>query len=230
MCKHKLVIEPSALNSESVVGDECHIISGAKGGPRFDPSFPLFEVDKLSNLILLCRIHHKLIDDQAEIYTADHLRRMKADHEKWLELKLREEPEPRPVRVRRIKSEIPTRLLVIQSGKELLNLATGCHAMHWGYSDDLDTEETELVGSFIQNVADYGGLAAELEPIEHIRAAKSLHDELESLNGRGLMVFAAKEKQSIEGGFSGPSIWRVLHLSVSRGSDSGIVAITSKNF
>lgn len=229
MCRLPLVVDPTLLDSESVVGDECHIISNAKGGPRHDPHFSSFEIDELSNLMLLCRVHHKLIDDQAETYTVDLLRSMKANHEKWVEHKLKEEPEIPAVKIRRIRSEIPTKLPVIQSGKELLNLAMGCHGSYPDYSDDLDDEETDLVGGFIQNLSDWADLGYGLEPIERIRAAKSLDDEIGRLNERGFMVFAAKEKQKIEGGINGPSTWLVLHLTVKRKSDNGVITVGNES-
>lgn len=223
MCRHALVVDPTSLDSESVVGEECHIVSGAKGGPRYCSSFPATEIDDLSNLILLCRIHHKMVDDQAETYTAELLRSMKGNHEKWVEQKLKDGPEASPVRIRRIKSEIPTQLPVIHSGKELLNLAIGCHASYTDYSDGLDDEETDLVGSFIQNVSDWRDLSDGLEPMERIRAAKSLDEEIKELNARGFLVFGATEKQQMEGGVKPPSTFRVLHLSVMRASDPSIV-------
>lgn len=223
------MVDPTSLDSESVVGDECHIISSAKGGPRYDPSFPTSEIDELSNLMLLCRIHHKLVDDQAETYTADLLRSMKANHEKWVEHKLKDQSEVPPVRVRRIKSEIPTQLPVVQSGKELLNLAMGCHGSYPDYSDNLDDEETELVGGFIQNVSDWADFTEGLEPIERIRAAKSLDEGIKALNERGFMVFAAIENQRMEGGISGSSAFRVLHLSVMRGADPGVVTMENES-
>lgn len=221
MCRHVLVVDPTALGSESVVGDECHIISGAKNGPRHDPTFPALEIDDLSNLILLCRIHHKLVDDQAETYTADLVRSIKLNHEKWVEHTLTEEAEIPSVRISRIKSEIPTLLPAIRSGKELLNLATGCHTSHIDYADDLNAVETDLVSGFIQNVLDWADIAD--EPIDRIRAAKSLDDEMKVLNEIGFMVFAAREKQRIEGGIGSPSTWHALHLIVRRTSDAYVV-------
>jgi len=95
-------------------------------------------------------------------------------------------------------------------------------------SDDLDDKETDLVGGFIQNVSDWADLAEGLEPIERIRAAKSLDEKIKTLKERGFMVFAAIENQRMEGGISDPSIFRVLHLSVKRGSDPGVVAMENE--
>ena len=40
ICRQKLVVEQTDLDAESVVGDECHIISGLPNGPRHDSSIP----------------------------------------------------------------------------------------------------------------------------------------------------------------------------------------------
>ncbi len=39
ICKHELVIEATPNDAESVVGEECHIISGSPNGPRHDPTY-----------------------------------------------------------------------------------------------------------------------------------------------------------------------------------------------
>lgn len=229
ICRQRLVVDPTELDSESVVGDECHIISGAKNGPRYDPYFPPAEIDEVSNLILLCRVHHKMVDDQVETYTAELLRSIGTNHGHWVEQKLKDYPQVPPVQIKRIKSEIPAQLPVILSGKELLNLAMGCHGSYTNYNDDLNDEETDLVGGFIQEVTDWADLAEGLEPVERIRAAKSITDDIRTLNERGFMVFAAVENQRMEGGNGPPSMFRVLHLSVMRRSDSNVISKQNEN-
>ncbi len=221
ICQHALVVDETDADSASVVGDECHIVSGAKGGPRHDPAYPDCDIDTLPNLILLCRVHHKMVDDQAETYTADVLRTIKASHEKWVEEKLQEQPSIPAVRIRRISSEIPKQLPLIRSGKELLDMAMACHGAYHDYSEDLDAEETELVGGFIQNISDWADLGDGLEPIDRIRAAKSIGDAIKELDSMGFMVFAARERQRMEGGISPPSAFYVLHLSVRRKCELG---------
>ena len=71
-------------DDESVVGDECYVISGKPNGPRYDPEFPVDKVVSFSNLILFCRVHHKMIDDQPETFTTEKLRQLKVSHEKWV--------------------------------------------------------------------------------------------------------------------------------------------------
>jgi len=223
ICRYALVVDPTAQDSESVVGDECHIISGAQFGPRHDPSYPSTNIDDLSNFMLLCRVHHKMIDDQAETYTANVLRGIKVNHENWVEQKLKDQPEISPVKIKRIKCEIPTKLPVIPSGKELLDLASGCHGAYNDYSDDLDEAETDLVGGFIQDVSDWADLVDGLEPIERIRAAKAIGEGMNELKANGFMVFAAREKQKMQGGVYASSNFFVLHLSVKRVNDPNVV-------
>ncbi|WP_369391542.1 HNH endonuclease signature motif containing protein [Streptomyces sp. CG1] len=74
---------------ESVVGDEAHIVAQSGKGPRAG-LIPDGEVDRYENLILLCKVHHKLIDDQPAAYTVERLREMKRAHEQWAEQKIRE--------------------------------------------------------------------------------------------------------------------------------------------
>ena len=81
-CRSELIMDATPQDNESVIGEECHIISGKPNGPRYNPEFRIDEIDSYSNLILLCRIHHKIIDDQPETFTTDILRKLKANHER----------------------------------------------------------------------------------------------------------------------------------------------------
>ena len=42
------------------------------------------ERDRYSNLLLLCRNHHKIVDDHPEKYTVESLHRIKQEHESWV--------------------------------------------------------------------------------------------------------------------------------------------------
>ena len=77
-------MEDTPHDDESIVGDECHIISGKPNGPRYSPDFPSDELNSYLNLVLLCRVHHKMIDDQSETFAADILRQLKENHERWV--------------------------------------------------------------------------------------------------------------------------------------------------
>ncbi|MCB9301003.1 MAG: HNH endonuclease [Lewinellaceae bacterium] len=97
-CKKELVMDESETDDASVIGEEAHIIARKENGPRGKSDLPFEERDKYNNLILLCSIHHKLIDDQETTYTVEKLHKYKREHEDWVKnnlsqdfTKLREE-------------------------------------------------------------------------------------------------------------------------------------------
>lgn len=72
---------PIVESAGTITGEICHIKARSKGGPRFDPMQSEEERHDFANLILLCGLHHKVIDNQSDIYTVDALLEMKAIHE-----------------------------------------------------------------------------------------------------------------------------------------------------
>jgi hypothetical protein len=70
------------------VGENCHIVAESDNGPRADLTMPLDRRNSYANLILLCRIHHKVIDAQEQKYTVEVLRDMKTKHEAWVKQQL----------------------------------------------------------------------------------------------------------------------------------------------
>ena len=112
--------QPSAADDESIVGEECHIVSGKADGPRHDPALARELLDDTENLILLCRIHHKMVDDQSVAYSVEALQKLKADHEKWVASMLTERKEIPPVRLRRVKENIPSHLVRVTTGQDVM--------------------------------------------------------------------------------------------------------------
>ena len=228
ICKQKLVIKKTDLDTESVVGDECHIISGTINGPRYLPNVPPIEIDIISNLLLLCRVHHKMVDDQSDTYTVEKLKNIKSDHENWVESKLKEKEEIPPLKIRRFKNEIPTHLPLITSGRDLFNLATQCDCYYDNYSDDLTNNEVEIIGSFLQNLHDLVDISSVLEPIDKVRATKFLDDEIKEVNKIDFLVFAGIENQRLEGGVGSSSKFKAMHISIIRKNDLGIIPINEE--
>ncbi|MCK4968054.1 MAG: hypothetical protein KAS12_03275 [Candidatus Aenigmarchaeota archaeon] len=65
-------------------GELAHIKGDKKGSERYDSSQSDGDCNNPDNLILLCGTHHKIIDDQSDIYTVNKLTEMKQQHEKWV--------------------------------------------------------------------------------------------------------------------------------------------------
>lgn len=63
-CRNELIVDETETDNESIIGDEAHIIARSNDGPRGESEMSSEDRDKYDNLILLCRIHHKVIDDQ----------------------------------------------------------------------------------------------------------------------------------------------------------------------
>jgi hypothetical protein len=83
ICKNDLIKDHANQNDDlSVIGDEAHIIARKESFTRgnYDSLRPE-ERDQYSNLILLCKNHHKQIDDQPLQFTVEKLRQIKQTHE-----------------------------------------------------------------------------------------------------------------------------------------------------
>lgn len=83
-CRRELVMQAVAPDEESLVGDICHIVSESRKGPRGQSAMNTEERDSPANLILFCKVHHKLVDDQWRTYTVELLLQMKEQHERWV--------------------------------------------------------------------------------------------------------------------------------------------------
>ncbi len=83
-CHKELVCDATGTDDESVIGQVCHIVAKKPCGPRGDSTLSLEQLDEYDNLILLCSIHHTVVDDQTRKYTVERLRQMKHEHESWV--------------------------------------------------------------------------------------------------------------------------------------------------
>jgi hypothetical protein len=83
-CNLDLVVDETETDDTSIIGEEAHIVSKKEDGPRGKSTLSEQERDKYDNLILMCRIHHKLIDDQEKEFTIEKLHNYKSEHEKWI--------------------------------------------------------------------------------------------------------------------------------------------------
>ena len=85
-CPQRLVDEASG----KVVARICHIKGNKPGSKRYDKMQTEDERQGFDNLILLCPVHHDVVDADDTTFTVEVLQRLKVEHE----AKHREEPEP----------------------------------------------------------------------------------------------------------------------------------------
>ena len=212
-------------DEQTIVGDECHIVSGAAGGPRYDPEFKPEKLDDYSNLLLLCKVDHKLIDDRHLEYPAVRLREIKAEHENWVIDELDSSgSNRRPVKVRRIKENVPEYFPRICSGKQLFSIVTAacdCAADHDDFEND---SEFGLVSNFLQDAQDIGELDLE-SASDLMRAARILDEHIDKLEQAGFWVFGYRERQIFEGGTDPGSDWPVAHIRVVRDSNPEVMIL-----
>ncbi|MDF2500790.1 MAG: nuclease [Anaerosporomusa subterranea] len=68
------------------LADKAHIIAHSNDGLRGGINLSSFgltddDLDSIHNLMLLCKDHHKIVDDYPEKFPADKLFKIKKDHE-----------------------------------------------------------------------------------------------------------------------------------------------------
>lgn len=66
ICRMELVMDASETDDEAVVGEACHIVAQKEDGPRGQSPLTQEQRDKYANLILLCNVHHKQVDDHVQ--------------------------------------------------------------------------------------------------------------------------------------------------------------------
>jgi len=219
ICKRALIEQATGKDNEAIVGDECHIVSRGTIGPRAgEISSDL--VDNDDNLILLCKVHHKLIDDQVNTYTVDKIKAIKTQHEEMVRAKLYNSTYPK-LKIISLPGEKDFKINLIESGKDLLNVVGGCHAGKYDYEDPCNTDEMELIAGFLQEAQDYGELFNDMEVGDRVRASYRLNELLSNIREQGFVVYAGRLKQLFEVN-GDKSHWHVAIVQVLRITNKSI--------
>lgn len=87
-CREKLCCDSETPSENTLIGDNCHIVGESTDGPRGKSELSLEDRNRYPNLILLCRNHHKIVDDDPQTYSIEILHQIKSDHELWIEYQL----------------------------------------------------------------------------------------------------------------------------------------------
>ena len=90
-CRMEVVSDESEASTLTLIGENCHIVSAKDRGPRSEISVPPDQINSYDNLILMCRNHHKIIDDSENgerNYPIEKLQKIKREHEAWVSSRL----------------------------------------------------------------------------------------------------------------------------------------------
>lgn len=227
ICREKLFIDSTQTDNESIVGEECHIVSRRENGPRYRLEEDVNFYDSYENLILLCRVHHKMIDDQVDEYSEEKILELKAEHEQWVEEQL-EQKTIKPLRLRNKKGEKVDFLHRIVSGKKLCNMLEGMCGLYSDHPEPENQYEVELFGRFFQYVSDYGDMSRDLEPADKVKECFELAQLIKELEEVGFWVFGNSEVKILEGGLGGPSSWAMAYVNIVKNDSSLIISLSDE--
>lgn len=219
-CRVLLVTEGTETDEPSIIGEEAHIISEAPGGPRHAY---LRDYDCYENLILLCRNHHKPADDQFNHYTVEELRRLKREHEGWVEGQGRHGDDPIRV-VPDPAYPIPKILNLCMTGAQLWHVMQGAHAFYPSWPDNLTEEQNDLIATFLDSIRDWMDMITFDDSYQSGRdAAKHLDEQIKGLNQVGLFIGGRRRRCLITGGVRAPEPRLVLDVEIQPIRDAELV-------
>lgn len=202
ICKIELV--KSNKNKEVYnIGEECHIVSSKPSGPRYEPNWKDYDV--YSNLILLCRNHHKTIDDvnNISLYPKEKLEVIKQEHEKWVKGKLSE-------------TSRPDNLYLISTGTELASIIAGTYGTEKS-NDQLERlEDAEYVGSIWQTLSDYCDISTDLEPYQKTMVEYELNELIKEMMQKGFLIYANRYMKTIKFADGTSSKWPIACIYIKR--------------
>lgn len=186
MCRTELVAERNEHERNLNIGDECHIISERPNGPRHVSDYSK-DFDDYINLILLCKNHHKTVDELWETYSIDLLKTIKANHENWIKIIIDNAKN-------KIKSNIPKFLPRLFNGKQLVEIINQVHAYQFSHDDLSTKKETNFVSRFLQNLKDCGEMSGfgDFEIGEQVQLAFELNKEIQKLEQLGFFIFGER--------------------------------------
>src|SRR5258708_1354821 len=84
-CRHPTCGPHSDPRKSIITGEAAHICAAAEKGPRYDPDQTSEERKAITNAIWLCGNCNKKVDTDWAAWSAERLRTMKADHERWIQ-------------------------------------------------------------------------------------------------------------------------------------------------
>ncbi|MDL2303559.1 HNH endonuclease [Dysgonomonas sp. OttesenSCG-928-D17] len=218
MCRTELVAERNEYDRNLNIGDECHIISERPNGPRHKKDYEK-DFDDYDNLILLCKNHHKTVDELWETYTVDLLKTFKANHEKWIRTVIDRAKD-------KVKANSPKFLLRLTTGKQIVDIIREVHAYQFDHCDFTNQEEADFVSGFLQNIQDWGEVSGfgDFEIGRQIQLGYELNKDIEELEKRGFYLFGERRSSRMTNANKDDlGVWDIATLIVLRQDNPAII-------
>lgn len=185
ICRRELV-KSNPNNVDYNIGEECHIVSSKATGPRHESGWENY--DNYDNLILLCRNHHKEIDDcnNISLYPKSRLHKIKAEHELWVKETLSGDEQSDFVKV-------------ILSGAELFNVLSGALKIACETQDAVtDKESAAYIGTISQSLVEYLDICSDLDPANVSLVELELQELLEEMIQKGYLLYGNRSSQVVK--------------------------------
>lgn len=215
ICKIELFSSTTDKN-EFNIGEECHIISCKEKGPRNKPNIDDYNL--FNNLILLCRNHHKQIDELKDTYTEELLRYIKSNHENWVQSTINNA-------INNDKKDKPKFLARITSGKELLNIISDAYGYRTDYQEIENEEDAEFIGGILQELVDYGDISGMVETFDNVKMSFELKKLLNNLNERGYYLFGEQGIERMKFVNGETDRWKIATLVFKKKDSSEIMKV-----
>ena len=180
LCRRELVQSEIKEDDSYIIGEECHIISQKKNGPRGSNNLFCSNFDDYENLLLLCANDHIRIDTQVDIYPVEELVSLKKSHTNWVSTNLSEDP----TIFANEKYQVVF-LKRIESGSELVKIIDGANAYGFDCVDLDYIEEVNIIPPFLDLLKDY------FETLEFMSFTDKAHLGLELTDYLKEIVFVA---------------------------------------
>lgn len=213
ICQVQIATDATDSDDPSVFGEEAHIVGQSPKGPR---AGSVKDVDSYANLILLCRKHHKQVDDQVGYYTVERLKEIKRQHEEWIASLGEQDNDPGPVRLIPDPAHpLAKRLKLIITGAELWSFIDGSCSFYPSRPSGLNDEQEDVIAAFFDNMRDWMDFSGELSFSEQRQASHSLDENIMELAKAGLVIGARYRHLLLTGGVpKRPQPWRAIDLEV----------------
>lgn len=218
ICRTELVAERNEHSRNLNIGDECHMISGRPNGPRHISDY-CENYDDYENLILLCKNHHKTVDELWETYSVDLIKAFKTNHENWIKTVIDDAKSKE-------KANPPEFLRRLTTGKQIVDIIKGAHGCRFDHDEFKSQDEADFVSGFLQNLQDSCDVSGfcDFEISGQIQLSYSLNKDIEELEKRGFFIFGERNSSHmINANKVDLGVWDIATLVVLHQDNNDIV-------